>query len=290
MRDGGLKRGRQAPRWQWPLPALAAWGGGWAVVLLASGLGAAPAWALLLGLLPGLALAFKAAPGWRRALVVLGLPVMLLVQGGLAAVPSWAWLAAAALLLALYPVQAWRDAPLYPTAPDALIALSRHLPLPDGARVLDAGSGLGHGLVALRRAYPTADLLGVERSLLLRTLSRLRRFSPLRGSGGSAGPAGLGGPRGTDGLGGAWRVTGGDFWVLSWRAFDLVYLFQRPETMPGAWRKACEQMRPGAWLVSLEFAVPGRKPDIELQTPGGRWLGAYRIPEPGISVSGNGGR
>lgn len=266
------------------------------MVLGASALGMTPGWALLLGLLPGFALAVQAAPGWRRALVVLGLPVMVALQGGLSSVPSWAWLAAAAVLLALYPVQAWHDAPLYPTAPDALIELSSRLKLPDGARVLDAGSGLGHGLVALRRAYPRADLLGVERSLLLRVLSRLRRYVPADDVGtGRRGPVPDGAPppgrrSWVAGLRGPWRVAGGDFRALSWAAFDLVYIFQRPETMPQAWQKACEQMRPGTWLVSLEFPVPDRSAEIQLTTPGGRWLGAYRIPERGISVSGGGGR
>lgn len=255
--------------WRWPLPALVAWLLGWGCLMWASH-GAAsvmsPGWALLLAMVPSIVLAPKAAAGWRRWTVLLGLPLMLALLQGLAAVPPWAWGATAAVLLALYPLQAWRDAPLYPTPADALRDLPQAVALHRGARVLDAGSGLGHGLVALRRAYPRAELLGVERSFALRLGSRIRRLE------------------------GPWRVQSGDLWALDWAAFDLVYLFQRPETMPRAWRKALEQMRPGAWLVSLEFPVPGHKADIELTTPQGKWLGAYRIPEAGISVPAEPGR
>ena len=41
---------------------------------------------------------------------------------------------------------------------------------PPGAHVLDAGCGLGHGLQALRRAYPQAQLHGMEWSWPLRLL------------------------------------------------------------------------------------------------------------------------
>ena len=37
----------------------------------------------------------------------------------------------------------------------------------------------------------------------------------------------------------------------------MVYLFQRPESMQRAWDKARRDMRPGTWMVSLEFDVQG---------------------------------
>jgi hypothetical protein len=39
---------------------------------------------------------------------------------GIDFVPVWVWLSASALLLALYPVQSWADAPVFPTPRDAL--------------------------------------------------------------------------------------------------------------------------------------------------------------------------
>ena len=85
----------------------------------------------------------------------------------------------------------------------------------------------------------------------------------------------------------AWRGTGarvrrGDMWAGSWSAFDFVYLFQRPETMPRAWAKAQQEMKPGAWLASLEFAVPGIEPVATLRQGGARPLHLYRV-RPGVA-------
>jgi len=66
-------------------------------------------------------------------------------------------------------------------------------------------------------------------------------------------------------------------WCASWATHDLVYLFQRPESMARALAKAEAEMRPGSWLVSLEFEAPGRAPDAVLRPPSGRPVWIYRI-------------
>jgi hypothetical protein len=83
--------------------------------------------------------------------------------------------------------------------------------------------------MALRAAYPQARITGVEWSWLWRLLAALRcRFAEVRQ---------------------------GDMWADDWGDCDLVYLFQRPESMPRALAKARTEMRAGTWLVSLEFAA-----------------------------------
>ena len=85
------------------------------------------------------------------------------------------------------------------------------------------------------------------------------------GAGGPGGlPAGHGAPR---------RPVGG-----SWAGHDLVYLFQRPESMPRALDKARSEMRRGAWLVSLEFEAAGWQLHSRLRCPDGRPLWLYRLP------------
>jgi hypothetical protein len=238
------------------MPALVAWGGGWAVLLGAARLGLPFGAALLAGLVPALLVLRLAAPGWRRLVVLAGLPLSVLLVLGAGAVPAWAWLVAAVALVVIYPIQAWRDAPLFPTPRDALTELPRKLSLGDRARVLDAGSGLGDGLIALRRAYPQALLVGVEGGFLMAVISRLRlRLAGVRDA----------------------SIRRGDFWRTDWSTFDLVYVFQRPETMPRAWAKACQDMKAGAWLVSLEFEVPDIKPHTRLRCPDGRALWVYRV-------------
>lgn len=234
----------------WPLPALLAWGGAW---LLFAGLQrvASPVWALLLACAVAAAASVLGSNWWRRALIAAGFPLALALTG-VAAVPAWAWLVPLALLLCVYPLNAWRDAPLFPTPHHALQGLAGQVPLAPGARVLDAGCGLGDGLLALRQAYPDARIEGVEWSWPLRLLCALRC---------------------------PWaRVRRGDMWRADWSGYQLVYLFQRPESMARAAAKAQAEMAPGACLVSLEFAVPGVLPQAQLRLPGERVVWVYRMP------------
>jgi hypothetical protein len=207
--------------------------------------------ALLLALSPGVLLSLAGNSWWRRLMIAAGFPLALLVSGA-AVVPPWGWLVLLALLALVYPLNAWRDAPLFPTPARALESLASRAPLPPGAAVLDAGCGLGHGLSALRAAYPRARVHGIEWSWPLRALCGLRC---------------------------PWaRVRRGDIWRADWSPYALVYLFQRPESMARAAHKAGAEMAPGSWLVSLEFEARGLVADAALSVPDGRTLWLYRIP------------
>ena len=236
----------------WPLPAIGAWGCAWVTFVLLVQL-RLPAWlAAAWALLAPAWVALQSAGWLRRSLVLAGFPLSSLVLGQSAAIPPWAWLFPLVALLAIYPVRAWRDAPVFPTTRGTLDGLAARLSLPAQARILDAGCGLGHGLRELQAQWPSARLDGVERSALLAMMATLR--CPYA------------------------RVRSADMWAGSWAKVDLLYLFQRPESMPQAWQKACLEMRPGSWMVSLEFAVPGITADFEHQAPGHRRLWIYRIP------------
>ena len=165
---------------------------------------------------------------------------------------AWAWLLPLLLLLLIYPLNAWRDAPLFPTPRNALRDLASTATLAAGARILDAGCGLGAGLQALRSAYPDAQLEGLEWSWPLRAVCALRC---------------------------PWaRVRQGDIWQADWSGYDMVYLFQRPESMPRAVAKASTELKPGAWLVSLEFEASAFQPHGKLQAPDGRPVWLYQMP------------
>jgi SAM-dependent methyltransferase len=238
----------------WPLPAVLAWTACWAVFrgLAAQGAGMALALGLASGL--GVLLSLWGHTWWRRGLIAFGFPLSLalsLPTLGLT-LPAWAWLPPLGLLLLIYPLNAWRDAPLFPTPRHALRELTTLAALPAGAHVLDAGCGLGHGLQALRGAYPEAHLSGLEWSWPLRWLCALRC------------------PWAT--------VRRGDIWKADWSAYDLVYLFQRPESMPHAAAKAQAELRPGAWLASLEFEARTLLPDACATAPDGRPVWLYRVP------------
>lgn len=236
-------------RLPWPLPALLAWALAWACYLLVSQAGPAGLWAWPLAALLGGVGATQVHGRLRQALVAAGFPLSSVALG--ATWPAWLWLLPMLPLLLAYPVRAWSDAPFFPTPARALHGLAAVLPLADGARVLDAGCGLGHGLRGLHAAWPAARIEGVEWSALLAAACAWRcRFA---------------------------QVERADMWLHDWAGYAVVYLFQRPESMGRAWAKACAEMAPGSCLVSLEFAVPGVPPWQRLDAGSGRPLWVYRV-------------
>ena len=244
-------RARQ-PALRWPLPALLTWAAGWGAMLALLRMAALPpALAVAAGLLVSTTPALFAATFWRRVIVAAGFPLSLLVSGVGALLPAWAWLLPLAALALAYPVTAWRDAPVFPTPRDALAGIDRHIELAWPANIHDAGCGLGHGLRALRAVWPQAQISGVEWSWPLTLATKLRC---------------------------PWaRVARGDMWRGSWATHDLVYLFQRPESMARALAKADAEMRPGSWVVSLEFEAVGRRAQARMEMASGRPIWIYRI-------------
>lgn len=235
----------------WPAPALLTWAVAWAAFHLLR-VAALPAWvAALAAACLGSGLALGVQGPWRRALVAGGFPLSAVLLGFAADVAAWAWLLPLALLWLLYPLRAWRDAPLFPTSAKALQGLDDLIVLPVGARILEAGCGLGHGMQALRAVWPNSHIDGVEHSALLACIARWRcRWA---------------------------TVQRGDMWAGSWTGYDMVYLFQRPESMQRAWEKAHAEMAPGAYLASLEFEVPGVTPAAALQHGAQRAVRLYRV-------------
>lgn len=245
----------------WPLPALLAWAAGWTLCSLALAAGAAPALGWLAGGLGAAALAWRCHGRWRRTIALTGFPLSALALGQGAPLPPWVWLLALLPLLLVYPLRAWRDAPFFPTPADALQGLDAAVGRP--RRALDAGCGLGHGLAAMHRLWPQCKLHGVEWSLPLAAAAALRCRHA--------------------------QVRRGDMWAASWAGFDLVYVFQRPESMSRIFDKARRELAPSAWLVSLEFAVPGQLPVACLQRAGRRPLWLYQ-PGSDRQASTSGGR
>jgi len=231
----------------WPLSALLSWALAWAAWRLAG-----PGWPGGLALLAvSLTCAALHQRRWRRLWVALGAPLALLLLQ--VRVPTVFWLLLGLGLLALYPRRIWRDAPLFLTPEGALAGLPARLQLPPQARVLDAGCGTGAALMGLHAAYPAAQLQGTEASWALAMWARWRC---------------------------PWaQVRQGDLWADDWRELDLLYLFQRPESMPGALAKARAELRPGAWLLSLDFPLPEVQPRAQWDAVGSHQLFLYRAED-----------
>ena len=211
--------------------------------------------ALVAAALIGVLLSLWGKSWWRKAVIAAGFPVsfaLSLPMLGLGDMPAWVWLLPLVLMLLVYPINTWADAPLFPTPSKALRALPQHAPLLAGARVLDAGCGLGHGLLALRQAYPQAQFYGLEWSATLRWLCAVRL---------------------------PWaRISRGDIWLADWSGFDMVYLFQRPESMPRAVAKASKELRAGAWMVSLDFEAAQLRAIASYEASDGKMVWIYRAP------------
>ncbi len=236
---------------KWPLPALLVWGTAWLVFTALSSLAVVGWLTLLMASASGALMSAWGSTPWRRVFMAAGFPLSLLISG-MADVPAVAWLLPLALLALLYPINTWRDAPLFPTPVGALRGLAALAPLSAQSLVVDAGCGLGDGLRELHREFPTARIEGLEWSWPLRIACAWRcRFA---------------------------RVRRADIWAADWSVCDMVYLFQRPESMPRAAAKAARELRYGAWMASLEFEVPALIPQQVLHCADGRRVWLYQAP------------
>lgn len=241
----------------WPLPALLTWLLAWAMLTVLARF--MPWWlALLLACSFSTVASLAGSSWWRRVIIAAGFPLSFLALSG-SLLPAWGWLLPLALLLLIYPLNAWRDAPVFPTPKDALKGLADVIQLPDQALALDAGCGMGDGLRALRKELPQARLQGLEWSWPLVVLSALRC---------------------------PWaRVRRGDIWLADWSGYQLVYLFQRPESMGRAAVKAATEMSPGSWLVSLDFPLPGTEATACLTGNSRHKVWIYAMPLDGAERS-----
>ena len=236
----------------WPLPAVLAWAAAWGTYLLLGRCGLGAALCLGGGLAASMLLASCCQGRWRQTITAGGFPLSAAALGGAAGLPAWTWLLLLLPVLAIYPLRAWRDAPFFPTPAQALSGLSSVVS-PAPASVLDAGCGLGHGMAELHALWPQARVHGVEWSVPLAWLAARRcRYA---------------------------RVVRGDMWAADWSAHGLVYVFQRPDNMARIWAKAVRELAPGAWLVSLEFGVPGGvTAHARLPCADGRHVWIYQTP------------
>lgn len=234
---------------KWPVPALLVWGGAWVLYLSAMGY-VSETWAMAMACAVGMMFSVLGKTRARQWALALGFPVSLWLSGS-TTLPAWAWLFPLSFALLVYPVHAWRDAPIFPTPLNALRELPGVAHLPSKAVILDAGCGLGDGLRALRVVYPQARFCGIEFSWPLRLMAALRC---------------------------PWaRIWHGDIWKEDWSAYDMVYLFQRPETMANAVAKA-QELKPGAWLVSLEFEATQLTASAVVQASANRPVWLYQAP------------
>ncbi len=207
--------------------------GACAFVLRTAGAGLPlPAWLALAGLGAALLSRRLGLPGWWQ-LINLAFPLLTWLALGIDIDPLW--FLAGFVLLALTSLGAVRTrVPLYLSSPRAAAALAARLP--ENARLLDLGCGLGGPLARLNRLRPDAILQGVEAAPLNWLIARLRLL-------------------------GRARVRLGTLWDSDLSGQDVVYAYLSPAPMTRLWEKARAEMRPGSLFISNTFGVPGVEPD-----------------------------
>ncbi|WP_137719251.1 class I SAM-dependent methyltransferase [Methylobacillus flagellatus] len=169
---------------------------------------------------------------WRGMLLLFPLVVYTVQQ---LALPSAFYLVLFLLFLTLYWSTYRTQVPFYPSRLPVWRQVTQLLPAEGEVHMIDIGSGLGDLAMHVAAQRPCARVTGIEIAPLPWLLSWLRA---------------------------RWRrsaaaFTRGDYQVLDFARYDLVFAYLSPAVMPALWQKASREMRAGSQLVSYEFDIPG---------------------------------
>jgi SAM-dependent methyltransferase len=189
------------------------------------------------------------APWW---LAIQFLFPLALLGGLLLRLPPSLCLAGFLVLLAVYWSSFRTQVPYFPSGARVWEAVAQLLPPGRPVSVIDIGSGLGGLVLELARRRPESLIAGIELAPLPWLVSRLR--AQLSGSGA--------------------RFVRGDYEQLDFRHYDVVFAYLSPAAMSALYRKAQAEMRPGSMLISYEFTILDKSPDLVI-VPTGRDANVY---------------
>lgn len=216
-------------------------------VYLLARLDAAPSYAVVAAIQGGwacLLTRWRRLAGWWLAIQLL-FPIALYGALTVEVSPLWA-LAAFLFLLVLYWSTFRTQVPYYPSGKRVWDEVAKLLPQNRPARAIDIGSGLGGLVLELARRRPDSRFEGIELAPLPWAASRLR--ATLSGS--------------------QARFLLGDYEKLNFADYDLVFAYLSPAAMSALWRKAAREMRPGTLLLSYEFLITEKSPDLIVSPKG----------------------
>ena len=205
--------------------------------------------------------AFAAALAFWRGLAVWWLAIELvfplalmdaLTQSAALQIHPFVFLAAFRFLLALYWSTFRTQVPYYPSGRRVWDEVAKRLPQNRPLCAIDIGSGLGGLVLELAARRPESRLVGIELAPLPWLISVVR--AKLSGSGA--------------------QFVRGDYEQLDFANYDAVFAYLSPAAMSALWRKASREMRPGAMLISYEFLITEKAPDLSI-VPTGRGPAVY---------------
>lgn len=150
-------------------------------------------------------------------------------------------------LLLLYWSTFRTQVPYYPSGRRVWDEVARLLPPDRPVMAVDIGSGLGGLVLDLAARRPESTFVGIELAPLPWLVSRLRALATGSGA----------------------RFVRGDYEQLDFGQYDAVFAYLSPAAMSALWHKASREMRPGSILLSYEFLIPEKAPDLSI-VPTGR--------------------
>lgn len=189
--------------------------------------------------------AFAAVLSLWRGLAPWWLPIQFFFPGALIAtlsldLPPVLFLAAFALLLALYWTTFRTQVPFFPSGFATWEAVAGLLPQDRAICFVDIGSGLGGLVLHLAARRKDCTFTGIELAPLPWLISAMR----------------------ASGLRSRAHFKRGDYGALDLARYDVVFAYLSPAVMPALWEKAQSEMRPGTLLLSYEFPIPDVKSHI----------------------------
>ena len=211
-----------------------------AVWLLARG-GFAPSYltvAILQGVIAALLTRWRCLDRWWLPIQLL-FPLAILAARTLA-VPPWLFLVTFLILLAVFWSTFRTRVPYWASGPRVWNVVAELLPQDRPVRVIDIGSGLGGFVLDLSRRRPDSTISGVE----LAPLPWLGSWLRARLTGSRA------------------RFIRGDYERFDFAGFDVVFCYLSPAAMPALYAKCLAEMHTGSRLMSYEFIIDQRPPDL----------------------------
>jgi len=194
--------------------------------------------ALLQGSLAAMLAYWRRLAWWWMPILFCFPPAAVLVNA--LHLPPLMFLAIFLFLLLLFWSTFRSQVPFYPSGRPVWDAVANLLPPQRALHAIDIGSGLGGAVLHLSRLRPDSRFTGIELAPLPWLISRTRAW--------------MGGSRGD--------FVRGDYTVLNFSDYDVIFAYLSPAAMTALWRKAKVEMRSGSLLLSYEFVIDDAKPDI----------------------------
>ncbi len=188
-------------------------------------------------------LAYMCRMAWWWSIILGVLPAVALLVNMLQLPPLF-FLVVFLVLLVVFWTTFQSQVPFYPSNVHVWRAVEKLLPTDQSFRFIDIGSGFGGAVLHLSACRPNGTFTGIEIAPLPWVVSALRaKMTRSKG-----------------------QFLRGDYTKHDFAKYDVVFAYLSPAAMPALWEKASAEMAKGSLLLSYEFMLDEKKPDMILGT------------------------